>query len=143
MKLPAKVYYGCKAVLELALRYDNRQPVRLATISGQQNIPTNFLVQLLIRLKNAGIVESTRGASGGYTLAKPPGEISLADVFKAVDDNILGKHPVTRRVPVQTGDALIAQFWQELNVTMNQRLEATTFESLAMQAKSSRATYTI
>ena len=111
MKLPAKVYYGCKAVLELALRYDNRQPVRLATISGQQNIPTNFLVQLLIRLKNAGLVESTRGASGGYTLAKPPGEISLADVFKAVDDNILGKHPVTRRVPVQTGDTLIAQFF--------------------------------
>ena len=59
--------------------------VRLADIADKHGIPQRFLVQILLQLKGAGLVASTRGAAGGYQLARPPEEITLADVLGVVD----------------------------------------------------------
>lgn len=85
MQVSAKAEYACIAMLELATRHGDPRPIRLVDIAESHGIPQRFLVQILLQLKGAGLVTSTRGASGGYQLARPPEEISLADVLSVVD----------------------------------------------------------
>ena len=85
MQLSAKAEYACLAMLELAARFGDPRPVRLLDIADKHRIPQRFLVQILLQLKGAGLVHSTRGASGGYQLARPPEEISLADILGIVE----------------------------------------------------------
>jgi Rrf2 family cysteine metabolism transcriptional repressor len=72
-------------MLELAARYAEPHPVRLADVADKHGISDRFLVQILLQLKQAGLVESTRGASGGYMLSRNPSEISLHDILRVVD----------------------------------------------------------
>src|SRR5439155_18998657 len=68
----AKTEYACIAMLELAAQYGDTQPLRLKSIADAHEIPERFLVQIMLQLKVAGLVVSTRGAAGGYVLAKSP-----------------------------------------------------------------------
>jgi Rrf2 family protein len=85
MKLSAKAEYACLAMLELAQRTLEDPPARIREIAGPSRIPERYLVQILLRLKGAGLVQSVRGASGGYHLARPAERISLLDVLSAID----------------------------------------------------------
>lgn len=85
MLFSAKAEYACVAMLELAGRYADPRPVRLSDVADKHGISDRFLVQILLQLKTGGLVESTRGAAGGYALARPPEEISLADIIRVVD----------------------------------------------------------
>lgn len=84
MKLSVRGEYALRALLVLGLNYDE-QVVRIQTISEQQNIPKRFLEQILNDLKAAGVVESRRGLSGGYRLARRPEEITLASIIRHVE----------------------------------------------------------
>jgi Rrf2 family protein len=84
MRLSLRGEYAVRALLVLGLNYD--QPlVRIQAISDQQNIPKRFLEQILNDLKSAGFVLSRRGVTGGYRLAKPPEEITLAAVVRHIE----------------------------------------------------------
>jgi len=84
VKLSLRGEYALRALLVLGLHY--KQPViRIQSISQQQNIPKRFLEQILNDLKSAGVVESKRGVAGGYRLARPPEEISLATVIRHLE----------------------------------------------------------
>jgi Rrf2 family cysteine metabolism transcriptional repressor len=85
MLFSAKAEYACVAMLELAARYADPKPIRLADVADKHGISDRFLVQILLDLKRNGLVESTRGAAGGYTLARRPEEITLFDILKVVD----------------------------------------------------------
>jgi Rrf2 family protein len=85
MKVSAKTEYACLAMLELAAHYGSNEPVRIRAIADEHGIPSRFLVQILLQLKGAGYVASTRGASGGYQLVKPPEEISLGEVMAVIE----------------------------------------------------------
>jgi Rrf2 family transcriptional regulator, cysteine metabolism repressor len=86
MRLSAKkVQYACAALFELAQEYGNSQPLQVHTIAARQKLPTNYLVQILILLRRAGIVTSVRGSQGGYRLATPPDKITLAHVIRVID----------------------------------------------------------
>jgi Rrf2 family protein len=85
MRISAKAEYACFAMLELALNYAAPQPVRVKAIADAHGIPPRFLVQILLQLKGAGLVASVRGASGGYQLARPPADIPLVEIVKAID----------------------------------------------------------
>jgi Rrf2 family transcriptional regulator, cysteine metabolism repressor len=85
MLFSAKAEYACVAMLELAARYAETKPVRLADVADKHGISDRFLVQILLDLKRGGLVDSTRGAAGGYALARPPEEITLADILRVVD----------------------------------------------------------
>ncbi|MBI4830862.1 MAG: Rrf2 family transcriptional regulator [Candidatus Lindowbacteria bacterium] len=89
MKVSAKGDYACRALLELALKYDSQAPVHITEIAERQGIPRKYLVQILIMLKGAGLVKSRRGVDGGYLLSKPPSEITLGEVVRLVDGPIL------------------------------------------------------
>lgn len=83
MKLSVKSDYAARAVLGLARHFPTGAAVRVEALAGEQNIPANYLVQILIELKAQGIVRSLRGKEGGYLLAKPPAQITLGDVLRA------------------------------------------------------------
>ena len=85
MNLSAKTEYACVAMLELALHHEDPEPLRIREIAERHGIPPRFLVQILLQLKGAGLVTSTRGASGGYALARQPDTISLDEVMGIVE----------------------------------------------------------
>ena len=78
-----KVRYAIASLYELAKVYSQNLVIQKKDISKSQNIPENFLEQLLLILKRHGLIESIRGAKGGYKLKKPPEEISIFDIITA------------------------------------------------------------
>ncbi len=123
MNISAKTEYACIAVLELAARHGG-EPVRIGAIAERHGIPKRFLVQILLQLKGAGLVASTRGASGGYQLLKPPEEISLAEVMQVIEgpaeeagkSSAAGATSVTRAL-WNTWNAASQQQWELLSGT--------------------------
>jgi Rrf2 family cysteine metabolism transcriptional repressor len=85
MLFSAKAEYACVAMLELAARYADPRPMRLADIANKHGISDRFLVQILLDLKKAGLVDSARGAAGGYILARSPHDVTLHDILRVVD----------------------------------------------------------
>lgn len=132
MKLSAKTEYACLAVLELARAYDTGDPVRIRTIAAEHGIPSRFLVQILLQLKGAGLVESTRGAAGGYQLAKPPEEITLGEVMSIVEGR--QKLPNPAAAKSATRRALL-RVWREAALARQEMLADITFAELAERAK--------
>lgn len=86
MKLTTKGRYAVTAVLDLAF-HDQNGPVSLADISERQGISLSYLEQLFSRLRRNKVVASTRGPGGGYSLARPDSEISMAEIIHAVDES--------------------------------------------------------
>ncbi len=97
MKLSAKTEYGIQALLELASR-NGDVPTQAKSIAQRQKIPYRFLEQVLNHLRKAGLVESIRGAQGGYTLARPASEIRISDVLEAVEGGT-GSSPRANETP--------------------------------------------
>ncbi|MBP3593217.1 MAG: RrF2 family transcriptional regulator [Lachnospiraceae bacterium] len=87
MKLTTKGRYGLRAVIDLAM-YAKNEPVSLSDVAERQNISISYLEQLVAKLKKAGIVQSTRGAQGGYALAKAPEEISVGEILRALEGSL-------------------------------------------------------
>lgn len=84
-KISAKAEYACLAMLALARRRPEDEPLRIREIAESHGIPERYLVQILLQLKGAGLVESIRGAAGGYRLARSAEAISLGEVLTAID----------------------------------------------------------
>src|SRR5947209_1425533 len=99
MKLSAKTEYACIAVLELARRFEAGEPVRIREIADEHGIPGRFLVQILLQLKGAGYVASTRGALGGYQLLKPPEKITLGEIMGVIEGRENGHSTPATRSP--------------------------------------------
>ncbi len=88
MKLTTKGRYAVTAMLDLAIYGDREQPVTLAEISRRQAISLSYLEQLFAKLRNRGLVSSTRGPGGGYTLSRSADGIAIADIIGAVDETV-------------------------------------------------------
>jgi len=89
VRVSAKTDYALRAALELAAAPDEK-PVKGERIATAQAIPLRFLENILMQLRHAGLVESRRGAEGGYRLARPASEVTLADVIRAIDGPLAG-----------------------------------------------------
>jgi Rrf2 family protein len=87
MKLTAKCYYGLVACVDLTKGYGDG-PIRAANIANKHGIPVRFLELILNELKSVGVVDSKRGADGGFYLLKRPEELSVLDVVSAIDGEI-------------------------------------------------------
>lgn len=131
MKLSAKTEYACLAMLALAEEYDSGEPVQLRRIADEHGIPPRFLVQILAQLKGAGFVASTRGAAGGYRLARPPHEITLFDVIDVIEG--LGRPESNASKASPLGQALV-DFCCEVNQLERDRLETVTLADFAQHA---------
>ena len=91
MKLTAKARYAVIAITDIAVTSNNGTAVSLSDISVRQDISLSFLEQLFGKLRKAGIVESVRGASGGYVLARATTDLSIGHVMRAVDEEVQTK----------------------------------------------------
>jgi Rrf2 family cysteine metabolism transcriptional repressor len=133
VKVSAKTEYACIALLELAASYGSGEPVRIRTIADQHGIPSRFLVQILLQLKGAGLVTSTRGAAGGYQLMTPPEEISLGSVLGVIEG------PPDTTFNSATGDSpavrALADTWREVAEAQRERLESISLADLLVRAR--------
>jgi Rrf2 family protein len=107
----------------LAEEYEAGEPVQIRRIADEHGIPSRFLVQILLQLKGASLVASTRGAAGGYRLARPPREISLAEVIEVMEGD---ERPETNAVKTTPLVSTLLQLCNELHDTERDRLNDTT-----------------
>ncbi len=142
MRVSAKAEYASVAVLELAANYGEPQPVRVKAIADTHGIPLRFLVQILLQLKGAGLVTSTRGAAGGYQLARKPEQITLADVINVIDR--AQSRPDQTSLPLSPSVQAIRNVWREVQTEEQRILEEVTFADLVRQTQPAHApTYQI
>ncbi len=89
MMFSTKAEYGVRVMVELARRVGRRvEPIPLAEIAAHDGLPLAYLEHLVARLRKAGLVDSRRGSRGGYMLARPAGEITMAEVVEALEGSI-------------------------------------------------------
>jgi Rrf2 family transcriptional regulator, cysteine metabolism repressor len=134
VKLSVKSDYAARAVLGLARQYHTNAAVRVEGLAAEQGIPANYLVQILIELKSNRIVRSQRGKEGGYLLARPPAEITLGDVLRAIHGHVFDTPALSDpRCPGELREA-----WRKLQSTVETTANAINFQSLA-EASEDRA----
>lgn len=131
MRISAKTDYAIRAAAELAVATPGSW-VKTEIVATGQGIPLPFLLNILAELRTAGIVRSRRGVEGGYQLARSPGEITVADVIRAVDGplaNIAGARP--EEVEYRGAAVALRETWVALRVVMRSVLERVTLADLA------------
>jgi Rrf2 family protein len=130
MRVSAKVDYAVRAAVELAAA--EAPPVKGEAISQAQDIPLKFLENILGELRHAGLVRSQRGTEGGYWLARPPEEITLADVIRAVEGplaSVRGSSPETLKYS-GTAEPL-GKLWVAVRANLRAVLESVTLADIA------------
>jgi Rrf2 family protein len=135
MRVSAKAEYACIAMIELATSHGEPQPLRIKAIADSHAIPQRFLVQILLQLKGAGLVTSVRGAAGGYQLARPPEEISLADIINIID-RVGGPRPATAGVRSPATQAL-QSVWKDVQLQEQRLLKDLTLADLVRRSQQS------
>jgi Rrf2 family protein len=134
VKVSAKTEYACIAMLELAASYGSGEPVQIRRIAHKHGIPSRFLVQILLQLKGAGLVTSTRGAAGGYELIKPPAEVSLGDVMSVIE-GAQEFQPTSSAAPDSLAAQVLLSAWQEVTDVEQEMLGGITFAELRERAR--------
>jgi Rrf2 family protein len=129
MRISAKADYAVRAAVELASAGD--EPVKGEKLAESQEIPLQFLEHILLELKHARIVRARRGARGGYWLAKPPEDVTLADVIRAVEGplaNIQDSAPEATKYPGNA--APLRDVWIAVRASLRRVLEQVTLADL-------------
>ena len=146
MKITCKGDYALKAVLDLAVHYDEGLAT-IQAIAKRIDAPSKFLEQVLLELKKGGFIESRRGKVGGYLLARPPKNITLGDVIRFVDGPLEPIACVNKNYTA-CGDLYKCVFrpiWQKVFKSTSDVVDHITFADLAVQIESVRKapTYSI
>lgn len=129
MELSCKTEYALLALLELAIRYNEGEPLQIRQIAAQQNIPDRYLEQLLATLRRSGLVRSQRGAKGGYLLAREPRKITLFDIVSCLDGlDAPELEQETARATLE--NAVIGEIWREVRQAVNLVLQQHTLQDL-------------
>jgi len=127
MRLSTKGRFAVTAMIDVALR-EQLGPVSLAAISVRHQISLSYLEQLFSKLRQQGLVESTRGPGGGYSLGRPAEAISVADIIGAVEGPAQG---ADGDVPDEAGCWMTHELWASLNAKMMEHMRAITLHKLA------------
>ena len=129
--ISARVQYACLAAIELARRAGNGRPTRIDEIAEAQRIPKQFLVHILLQLKRDGVLRSTRGVGGGYSLARSPSTITVGDVVRAVEPTLALPEPKTgSRDETAQGDSVLFALWRDVERQALGVIEAMTIDEL-------------
>jgi Rrf2 family protein len=131
VRISAKADYAVRAALELAARRDDDEPLKAEAIAAAQGIPPRFLENILGELRHNGIVQSRRGAEGGYRLSRPADDITIAEVIRAVD----GPLATVRGDPAEALDydgaaVPLQEVWLALRANIRQVLESVTLAAV-------------
>ncbi len=137
MKISAKTRYGLRALVDLAI-HDIGSPVPLINIANRQEISINYLEQVFALLKKANIVRSIKGAQGGYILARKSDKITVADVIRAIEGDIMivEEEPPRNEVSMlyqNFTQCLQEKVWNKITDSVNEVVNNITIESLVRQ----------
>ncbi len=132
----AKGVYGLTAMVELAGQW-NLGSTQIRDLARPHAIPQHYLEQILVTLKKAGLVESFRGAQGGYALAREPGSITVLDVLSSLEGRL-------EIVPDNECAKSLDFFWQDISTTIGSQLQVTLEELVSeRQRHAEQLTYSI
>jgi len=139
VKLSVKTDYAARAVLGLARHYPAGVALPAETLAAAQGIPAKVLNQIMTELKAQGIIRSVRGVAGGYLLARPPGEITLADVLEAVDGPMFDTPALrSKDCPPE-----LRRAWERLRHSLASAARAITFQQLLEESAEKEKMYYI
>jgi Rrf2 family protein len=131
MRISAKADYAVRAVVELAAD-DGEKPLKAERIATAQDIPLNFLENILGELRHAGLVRSHRGAEGGFRLARAPEEITVADVIRAVEGPLASVRGGPPEEAAYNGAATsLPRVWIAVRVNLRRVVETVTIADIA------------
>jgi len=131
MRLSTQADYGVRAVYELALR-EPGAVVQTRDIAAAQGLPEGYLAKVIQSLVRAGLIRSTRGTGGGVSLARPRDQISVRDVFEAVDGPLELHRCAATHQACDPGPCGTHVFWQRIEDVLTAELERMDFEALAL-----------
>jgi Rrf2 family protein len=132
VRITAKADYAVRAAVELAAAEKTGKPVKGEQLAGAQGIPQNFLENILTELRRAGIIRTRRGAEGGYQLAVPADEVSVADVLRAVEGPLAAVQGVRPDQLAYGGAAeRLPEVWVALRASLRDVLEHVTLADIA------------
>jgi Rrf2 family protein len=134
MRISAKGEYAIKAVLDLAM-HQRGELIPIQDIAARQGIPQRYLEQVLLALKRAGLLTSKRGSSGGYHLTRPPEEITVGAVLRAVEGGDAPFEVLGRRGAGYD----LAELWTEIAEAVSRVIDGLTFGELAARVRERRA----
>ena len=136
MRITTQAEYGLICALHLARRSDDG-PVTGREIAAQERLPGDYVEQIMLKLRRSGIVKSTRGAHGGYALARRPDEISVHDVISAAEHSTFEvhctSHPVEEARCSSSHDCSIRPVWMLLQRRIDDVLQGVRLSDLLMQ----------
>lgn len=139
MRLSTKGHYGLKAMFDLAMHYGS-EPIPLKVVAERQGISEHYLEQLIAVLRKIGLVKSIRGAQGGYILAKPPSEIKVGDVVRALEGPIAPLECVSEHEPAfcEKVDYCISRdIWARVRDSIAEVIDSITLEDMCRDAQKS------
>jgi Rrf2 family protein len=132
VRITAKADYAVRAAVELAAAEDPARPVKGEHLARAQGIPQNFLENILTELRRAGIVRTRRGADGGYQLARPATEITVADILRAVEGPLAAVQGVRPDQLEYRGAAeRLPEVWVALRASLRDVLEHVSVDDIA------------
>lgn len=137
MKLSTKGRYGLRAMIDLA-RYSEKEPVSISSIAARQDISERYLEQLVGLMKKAGLVQSIRGATGGYVLARSACEISVGDILRALEGSL---EPVKcaafySEEGCMASDGCVTKYvWQKINESINETVNRMMLDELVRESR--------
>jgi Rrf2 family cysteine metabolism transcriptional repressor len=137
MRISTKGDYATRAMQHLALHY-NEGPIQIEEIARRQHLPVRYLEQILLSLKRAGFLESKRGVSGGYYLAKHPREITLGAIIRATEGPIIPIFCVgsgKREICIEEPHCSLRDIWADVRNAVIKIVDHTTLEDLCRQVK--------
>ena len=134
MKLSTKGRYGLRAAVSLAM-YAKDEPVSISTIAAREELSESYLEQLFAKLKKAGLVHSIRGTNGGYQLSRPAEDISVGDVLRALEGNmVIVDCPDSESQCAKYGSCVTKYVWKRINNSINDTMDAITLEELVLNS---------
>ena len=130
MKLSTRARYGLKALIDLGLHCET-EAVSIQSIASRQNISDSYLEQLMAKLKKAGLVESTRGAGGGYRLGRPAAEISVGDILRVLEGSL-----EAAQCSGMEDDICVTKYvWKRINDSITQAVDTMMLDQLIEESR--------
>jgi Rrf2 family cysteine metabolism transcriptional repressor len=147
VKISTKGDYGLRALVELAQQFETREPVQVKDIARRQRIPEEYLGQLMVGLRRAGLVHSVRGAAGGYLLARPPSEMTVAQVLETLEGPLALVDGLSGPAATEGGrrgpGAAIRELWWEATQAALTVLRGMSIQDLSLRESAQSHTYHI
>ena len=137
MRVSTRGDYACRALLSMALHVEDSPTQSVRDIALRTGLPQPYLEQILLALKGAGLVRSKRGVGGGYVLARPTEEVTLAEIVSAVDGPIqLGDFGLPHKDGAcdHEGQCVLLAVWNDVGAHMRMHLQAHTLAQMVQRA---------